>query len=316
MSIKTAVVALGGNALSKPGQKGDIPEQFANTRESCLHLHAMMEKGYRLCITHGNGPQVGNALRRVELAENEIYPLDLGICVADTEGGMGYMIQQEMGNTLIRKKLDASRIVTVITQVLVKTDDPAFKNPTKPIGRFFREKEASTMMSDRGWTMIEDSGRGWRRVVPSPKPYKIIEAAAVKELLAANFIVIACGGGGIPIIEGKDEHIEGVEAVIDKDFASSLLATEISADLLLIATGVDQVAVDFGKKKQRFLDQITVSEAQEYLDHGEFPSGSMGPKIIACCEYVTKTGNPAVITSLEKIEEALEKKSGTWIIPG
>ncbi|MDD5090273.1 MAG: carbamate kinase [Candidatus Wallbacteria bacterium] len=316
MSEKIVVVALGGNALSKPGQIGTVPEQFANTRETCIHLLGMMDKGYRLCLTHGNGPQVGNALRRVELAENEIYPLDLGICVADTEGGMGYMIQQEMRNTMTKKKHPLCNIVTVITQVVVNRDDPSFQAPSKPVGRFFREKGAETMMRERQWNMVEDAGRGWRRVVPSPKPYRIVESEVVKQLLAAGDIVIACGGGGIPVIERPDGILDGVEAVVDKDYASSLMAREIRAEMLVIATGVEQVSINFGKKTQQNLPKLTVDQAMEYYDHGEFPKGSMGPKIVACCEFVKATGQPAVITSLDKIEEALAGSTGTWIVKG
>lgn len=312
---KIAVVALGGNALSKPGQTGDIPEQFANTRETCIHLLKMIDQGYHLCLTHGNGPQVGNALRRVELAENEIYPLDLGICVADTEGGMGYMIQQEMYNTMLKLKKKLRKVVTIITQVVVNKEDKSFQVPTKPVGRFFREKEAETMIREKNWKMVEDAGRGWRRVVPSPKPFKIIESDIVKQLIEQGDIVIACGGGGIPVIEKDTGILDGVEAVVDKDYASSLLAREIGADLLLIATGVDQVAINFGKKNQELLSELTVERALALHDQGEFPKGSMGPKIIAACEFVKSTGKPAVITSLEKMSEALEKKNGTWIVP-
>ncbi|MDD2715512.1 MAG: carbamate kinase [Candidatus Wallbacteria bacterium] len=311
---KIAVIALGGNALSKPGEIGDIPQQFANTRATCLHVLKFMEKGFQLCLTHGNGPQVGNALRRVELAENEIYPLDLGICVADTEGGMGYMIQQEMRNTFLKQKITPKDVVTVITQVIIDKNDQAFKNPTKPIGRFFRAKEAETMIREKKWIMVEDAGRGWRRVVPSPRPLRIVEASVVKRLLADDVIVIACGGGGIPVIELDHGILDGLEAVIDKDYASSLLAQEIEADFLLIATGVDQVAINFGKKNQELFSELSVDKAMHYLEQGEFPKGSMGPKIIAACDFVKKTGKPAIITSLEKMEEAIEGKSGTRIV--
>jgi carbamate kinase len=316
MGNKIAIIALGGNAISKPGEKGGIPEQFKNTRETCEHLIKVMKEGYKICISHGNGPQVGNALRRVEFAEEKnIYPLPLGICVADTEGGMGYMIQQEMRNTMIKKNMPAKNVACIITQVVVPSDDPAFENPTKPVGGFFTEEQAKEIMKVKGWSMVEDAGRGWRRVVPSPKPFKIVESSVIKSLIEQDNIVIACGGGGIPVIEKSGEILDGVDAVVDKDYASSLLAREINADLLLIATGVDKVAINFGKPDQRELDEISVKEARKLYDEGQFPKGSMGPKILASCEFVEKTGKPAIITSLEMISEALNGKSGTKIVP-
>lgn len=316
MSSKIAIIALGGNAISKPGEKGTIAEQFANTRETCEHLVKIIEAGYRLCISHGNGPQVGNALRRVEVAEEKnIYPLPLGICVADTEGGMGYMIQQELRNTMIKKKMPLKEVASIITQVVVPSDDPAFKNPSKPVGGFFSKKQAQGIIKSKGWDMVEDAGRGWRRVVPSPKPFKIVESSLISSLISSGNIVIACGGGGIPVIEKESGVLDGVDAVVDKDYASSLLAREIGAELLIIATGVDKVAINFGKTNQKNLDEISIAEAKKLYEEGHFPKGSMGPKILASCEFVEKTGNTAIITSLEKISEALNGNSGTRIVP-
>jgi len=316
MGNKIAVVALGGNAISKPGEKPGLTAQFENTRETCRHLMKVMELGYQLCISHGNGPQVGNALMRVELAEEKnIYPLSLGICVADTEGGMGYMIQQEMRNTMIKSNIPSKDVACIITQVVVPADDPAFENPTKPVGGFYTEEQAKEIMELKGWIMVEDAGRGWRRVVPSPKPYKIVESDIVKGLIEKENIVIACGGGGIPVIEKDNRILDGVDAVVDKDYASSLLAREIDADVLLIATGEEKVAINFGKPEQKLLDELTVEDAKKLYEEGQFPKGSMGPKILACCEFVEKTGRAAIITSLEKISDALSGKSGTKIVP-
>lgn len=314
MGDRIAVIALGGNAISRPGGRGDIPQQFENTRKTCEHILRVKKKGYKLCITHGNGPQVGNALRRVELAEREIYPLPLGICVADTEGGMGYMIQQELRNIFIREGYSFKDIATIVTQIVVDKDDPSFREPTKPIGRFYTPKEAGDMQRQKGWVMVEDSGRGWRRVVPSPKPRRIVEAGIIKGCVRDDNIIIACGGGGIPVIEKDNGMLEGVDAVIDKDFASSLLAQEIDADVLVIATAVDRVAINFGRPNQRDFDVLKISEAMKYYENGEFPKGSMGPKVLACCEFVKKTNKTAIITSLENLSIALDGRAGTQIV--
>lgn len=309
---KKAVVAIGGNAITKSDQKGTIPEQFANTLETSEHLADMLEFGYDIILTHGNGPQVGNVLLRAELAEHILYPLPLDTCDSDTQGGMGYMIQQVLGNVLRHRKI-SKEIVTVITQVVVDPNDPAFENPTKPIGPFYTKEKAEKYKAEKGWRVIEDAGRGYRRVVPSPKPLEIVEEAVIKRLIDAGVVVIAVGGGGIPVVRLPDGSLKGVEAVIDKDFASSLLASKLGIDLFLISTDVEKVALNYNKPNQADLDRLTVPEAKKYLAQGHFPPGSMGPKIEAALQFLEKGGKEVIITSPECIGKALRGETGTRI---
>jgi len=311
---KTAVVAIGGNSLIKDKDHQTVPDQFAATRETCLHLADMIEEGWEMVITHGNGPQVGFILLRSELASHVLHTVPLDSCGADTQGALGYMIQQLLGNELRRRGIDKP-VVTVVTQVVVDARDPAFQNPTKPIGPFYDEAKAKQYRQERGWQVMEDAGRGWRRVVPSPIPKRIVEQEAIQALLAAGFIVIGVGGGGIPVVE-EDGSLKGVEAVIDKDYASSLLATSIKADLFLISTAVKKVALNYGRPNQVDLDRLTLSQAKEYLAQGHFPPGSMGPKIEAVIDFLEAGGREALITSPQNIARALRGQTGTRIVPG
>ena len=306
------VLAIGGNAIIKEGQKGTIEEQIQNLLESSEPVLDLMEQGHTVVITHGNGPQVGTTLIRGEMAKSVIpeYPLD--VYGAETQGNIGYLIQQTFKNKMVERNINKT-IATVVTQSIVSKEDPAFENPTKPIGPFFSKEEMEKIVAERGLTFVEDAGRGYRRVVPSPKPIKIVEKEAIETLVDNGISVISTGGGGIPVIE-NDGKLEGIEAVIDKDFASALLAAEIKADFLFILTGVEQVAINFGKPDQQNLSEMTVEEALRYLDEGQFPKGSMGPKIEAAIMFLEKGGKNVVITSIDKLQEALEGKTGTRIV--
>lgn len=309
---KVAVVALGGNAIAKSG-KENIYEQFANTRKSLLGIVEILRDGYKLVITHGNGPQVGNALLRVERTMDVIPPLPLGVIVADTEGGMGYMIAQSLQNKLIRERIPR-RVVTIVTQTIVDRDDSSISNPTKPIGPFYTEETACRLAKEYGWVVKEDSGRGWRRLVPSPIPKGIVESETIKMLVENGTVVVACGGGGAPVFIEKDGTYEGVDAVVDKDRAAAVLASEIRAETLLILTGVEKVALNFNKPNQRDLSWIRKEEARHYLAEGHFPQGSMGPKIEAAIQFLERGGKQVIITSLEKEKDALDGKAGTKIV--
>lgn len=311
---KTIVVAMGGNAISQANEEGNIKQQFQHTRETLDHISKLIKDGYRIVMSHGNGPQVGNVLKRVEIASDKVYRVPLGVCVADTQGGMGYMIQQEMKNILIKEKLDISEVATVVTQVVVDKNDPAFTNPTKPVGSFMTEEEAKKNEKELGWDIVEDSGRGWRRVVPSPKPVDIIEKSTIKTLIEAGQIVITVGGGGVPVIIKDNGAIDGVDAVIDKDYASALLANLIKADILLISTGVEKVAINFNKPDQKELSNLTVSEAKKYLEQGQFPKGSMGPKIEAAIKFLEAGGKRVIITNVERVADAVKGITGTQIV--
>lgn len=313
-SAKIAVVALGGNALIKKGQRGTTEEHEANAAETSHYLYYLIEKGYNLVITHGNGPQVGDILLRSEIAKDVVPPNPLDVCVAESEGSIGYYLQQALLNKL-RKENNRRFVVTVITQVLVDRNDPAFLKPTKPVGVFYSKEEAEKLRIEKKWTMVEDSGRGYRRVVPSPKPQKVIQRFMIRDSAKRGHIVIAAGGGGIPVIKDEDGYYKGVEAVIDKDLASSNLACEIDADIFVILTQVEKVALNFNTSNAKFLDIITVDEAERYLKEGHFPEGSMGPKITAAIEFVRMCNKEVLITSIEKVKEALENKTGTRIIP-
>lgn len=306
---KLAVVAVGGNSITKPDQHGTIPEQFANARETARHIAAMIARGYDVVITHGNGPQVGNILLRAEMASSVLPTLPLDTCGADSQGGMGYMIQQVLRSELRRRGIERD-VVTVLTQVIVEASDPAFDGPSKPIGPFYTREEAERKREEAGWSIVEDADRGWRRVVPSPMPVRVVEIEAIRALLGAGCVVIAVGGGGIPVIEEGGE-LRGVEAVIDKDHASRLLAVDIGADLLLMSTDVEQVALNYGKEDEQALSTLSIADAKRYYEEGQFPPGSMGPKILAGIAFLEAGGKDVVITNPESIERALDREAGT-----
>lgn len=312
---KIAVVAFGGNAIIRGDQIGTIEEQEKNTYETCLDVIPLLERGYELVITHGNGPVVGNILQRNE-AGWELYKIPkmpLDICVADSEGGMGYMIEMQMMNALNTKSIKKS-VVTLITQVEVDKSDPAFQNPTKPIGKFYSLEEAKIFQAEKGWVMKEDpKKRGWRRLVPSPKPMNVIKKDLIKQLVNEGHIVIACGGGGIPVYRHPDNSLEAIEAVIDKDLASALLAKQINADAFYILTDVPKVSINFMKPNQVDLDELSTTEARKYLEEGQFPAGSMGPKIEAAIEFVESTGKEMIITDARELQNP---KCGTKIYKG
>jgi len=305
------VVALGGNAISRRGQVGDIPDQINNCHNTAEHIVDLIEAGHKVVVTHGNGPQVGKILQRVEAARSTVYPLPLDICGAHSQGGIGYILQREINNVFDRRGIDKIAY-TIVTQCLVDQDDPAFQNPTKPVGHFFTKEQIAPMI-EHGWDAVEDAGRGYRRVVPSPKPKEIIEERIIRQLIDLGDVVICCGGGGIPVVRIEGDLL-GVEGVIDKDYATSLLARRIKAELMVITTGVEKVAVHFNKPDQKFLDRMTVDEARKYYDDGEFPAGSMGPKILAAIDFIEETENEVIITLPEKTLDAIEGKTGTRIV--
>jgi len=307
------LIAIGGNSLTRENQIGTIAEQFSNTRETSRYLVEIVKAGWDLVLTHGNGPQVGAKLRRVELAADQVYELPLGILDADTQGGIGYMIQQVLGNQLKLQGLNKT-IVSLVTQVEVHPDDPDLIHPSKPIGEFYDEETAKERVASHGWVMKEDAGRGWRRLVPSPHPIRIIELEAIKQCIQAGIIPIAVGGGGIPVVE-KGTILDGVNGVIDKDLASSLLAKELNTDVFVISTGVDNVSIGFNTPNQRLLHHITTSELKSHYENREFPPGSMGPKVEAVLDYLEHGGKRAIITSPKNLAAALDGNAGTQITP-
>lgn len=310
---KIAVVALGGNALIRGNEIGTIHQQEKNTYNTLVNLIALLKKDFNIVITHGNGPQVGNILLRNEAGYNEykIPKMPLDICVADSQGGIGYMIERQMKNILIEHKVRRN-VVTVVSEVLVDLNDPAFKQPTKPVGAFFLKEEAELLARANNWVIKEDPRkRGWRRVVASPKPLEIVNKKVIRDLVKKGAIVIAAGGGGVPVYRDKKKQLQGIEAVIDKDLASSLLANEISADAFFILTDVKNVYINFNKPGQKALETITIEEAKQYLEQGEFASGSMGPKIEAAIEYVEHGGKETIITESSALAD---KDAGTRII--
>jgi carbamate kinase len=315
---KLAVVALGGNAISRKNESGNIHVQFANTRNTARLIMRLILKGYKLVITHGNGPQVGDRLIQVEAALDKVADIPLGVLVGDTQGGMGYMIEQCIHNVMRREyHMTRPYVATVLTQVLVDAHDPSLMDPSKPIGPFYTEEQARKLISANNWRMIEDAGRGWRRVVPSPNPTGIVERATIKTLLRNDFLVIAAGGGGIPVYKETDGWLEGVDAVVDKDRASAVLADLIDADELFILTDIDAVAVNFNQPGQRFLSQVTVDELERYHHEGQFPRGSMGPKIEAALAFLKNPRHPGrrvLVTSPDCTEEALAGGRGTWVV--
>jgi len=309
---KVAVVAVGGNALVKDKTKQTVEDQFDAARDTMGHIAEMIKSGWNVVLSHGNGPQVGFILRRSELSLHELHPVPLDYCGADTQGAIGYMFQKSLNNHFEEKGMD-KKALTVVTMVEVDKNDPAFQNPTKPIGSFLDEETAKERMKS-GKTFVEDAGRGWRQVVPSPKPMRIVEVDAIKTLVDAGFVVVASGGGGIPVVEKEDGGLIGIEAVIDKDFASALLAETIKADLLLISTAVEKVGINFNTPDVKWLDKMTVAEARQYIAEGHFAPGSMLPKIQACIEFLEKGGEKALITDPENIPRALKGETGTWIV--
>ena len=309
---KVAVIAVGGNSLIKDKDHQTIPDQFEAASESMAHIAGMIEQGWDVVISHGNGPQVGFILRRSELSAHELHTVPLDYCGADTQGAIGYMFQRALHNEFAQRGLD-KKAATVITQVRVDKDDPAFETPSKPIGTFMDEAKAMKHKEEDGWQVVEDAGRGWRRVVPSPKPIEIMERPAIESLINEGFIVISGGGGGIPVVQDPEKGLLGVEAVIDKDFASALLASGIGADLFLISTAVEKVAINFNKPDQKWLDTMTAAEAKEYMEAGHFAPGSMKPKIQAVLNFLEAGGKEALITNPENIERALKGETGTRV---
>lgn len=311
----TVVIALGGNAISigKRVMENDISHQFLRTRQSLAGAAELIEKGYRVILTHGNGPQVGNELIRVERSAKIVPSLPLGIIVADIQGGMGYMLEQCLQNVLLDRGIQRE-VTCLVTQVLVDPDDPSMKNPTKFVGPFYREDQVESLRKKRGWVIKEDAGRGWRRVVPSPRPLQFVDRRVIRTLLENDIIVIAGGGGGVPVYTDHRGWIEGVDAVIDKDWASAILGLDIGAQELMIVTGVDQVAIHFGKPQQQFLSRLTLAEARQYLAEGHFPAGSMGPKMAAAIHFLENGGRRVIITSVEKSADAFFGDAGTQIV--
>jgi carbamate kinase len=313
---KTAVLAIGGNSLIKDRMHQTVRDQYIAAQETCHHIATMIEDGWDVAIGHGNGPQVGFILRRSELAAHELHEVPLDVCGADSQGAIGYALQQNLQNDLCRKGL-ARPVVTLITQVEVAAADPAFTHPSKPIGSFMTEEQAKVRREKDGWDVVEDANRGWRRVVSSPKPVRIVELDAVKTLLAARAVVITVGGGGIPVVADANGELHGVAAVIDKDLAASLLASLIGAELFLISTAVEKVALNFGKPNQSDVDHLTLSQVKRYLEEGtHFAPGSMKPKMEAVVGYLERGGKEAIITNPENMERALAGQTGTRITLG
>lgn len=308
-----AVVALGGNAISHPDFQDTIANQFRHTRKALAGVADLVQRGYHVAITHGNGPQVGNALLRVELAKDRAPILPLGIIVADTEGGMGYMIEQCLQNMLLERAIRPD-VVTIVTQVLVDPADPALANPTKYIGQYYTEADARRMADAEGWTVKQNGERGWRRVVGSPQPIEILNGKVIARLTEQGILVIAGGGGGIPVYRREDGWLEGVDAVIDKDRASAILARDIGAQDLFILTEVEFVALNFGKPDQQNLTRVTLAEIERFHQQGHFPAGSMGPKIEAAIAFLRSGGRRVIICALNKFMESLDGNSGTTIL--
>jgi carbamate kinase len=312
--VKTLVIAIGGNSLITNAQHMSVPDQYAAVVKTVHHITDLLEHRHRIVITHGNGPQVGFILLRSEHSRGILHQVPLDSIVADTQGALGYQIQQALENEFHRRGLKKS-VVTVVTQTLVNRDDAAFASPAKPIGEFYTREQAEDRMRVEKWTMMEDAGRGWRRVVASPIPVRIIESKVVRHLVKNGYVVIAAGGGGIPVVADEKGILRGVAAVIDKDLASAVLAKEIGADMLVISTAVEKVCLNFGTPGQRALDSMTVAEARRYMAEGHFKPGSMLPKIEACVQFVTDSGHEALITCPEALPAALDGRTGTRLVP-
>ncbi|GAB7129466.1 carbamate kinase [Silvimonas sp. JCM 19000] len=317
MKPRLAVVAVGGNALIRDDQHTSIPDQYEAVIDSVSHIAPLIEAGWNVVLTHGNGPQVGFILRRSEMAAAELAPVPLDYAVGDTQGAIGYMFQKALSNALQRRGL-SKPVITLVTQTRVSLSDPAFRKPAKPVGAFLDEATARLRQQELGWSVMEDAGRGWRRTVASPQPQEILESGLIAHLIEQGCVVIACGGGGIPVVRDAAQQLQGVEAVIDKDLASALLASQLGADLLLIPTGVEQVAINFGKPEQQWLHQLSVEQAQALIAAGQFGAGSMLPKVEAILGFVEQSrqqGKTAcgLITSPAAIGRALAHETGTWI---
>ncbi len=309
-----AVVAVGGNSLIKDEAHKTVQDQYIAGAESMHHIADMIEQGWDVVVTHGNGPQVGFILRRSELSMHELHAVPLDYCGADSQGSIGYMFAMALDNEFKKRGMD-KKTAAVVTQTVVDRHDKAFQNPTKPIGSFMNEATAKERAASEGWTVVEDAGRGWRRVVASPIPVRIVEADAINTLIHNGFVVIGVGGGGIPVIENEDGSLSGVEAVIDKDFGSSVLASLIRADLFVISTAVEKVAINYNKPNMQWIDRMTAAEARQYMAEGHFAKGSMLPKIQAILRFLDAGGKQALITNPENIGRALRGETGTWIVP-
>ncbi len=308
-----AVIAFGGNALLRPQDHGTQEEQFTLAWKATRWLVEIIHRGYELAIVHGNGPQVGNIMIQVEEAVTKIPPQSLDVCVAQTQGSMGYMLQNQLRNRFNEEQLD-KEIAALLTEVVVDRDDPAFENPSKPVGPYFTSYRANLLMQEQGWQMVEDSGRGWRKVVPSPKPREVLGSTVLRKLIEEGVVLIAGGGGGIPVYQDVGGYYRGVEAVIDKDYVASILARDLDADLFIVLTQVPMVAENFGRPNQRWLRQLPVERAKQMLESNQFPPGSMGPKIRAAIEFVEATGKEVLITDAEHLKAALARESGTFIV--
>jgi carbamate kinase len=311
---KTIVVAIGGNAITKEDESGTYEEQMHNIKTVVGPIARIIAEGSRVVVVHGNGPQVGNDLIRNEHSKELVPPMPLHVCVANTQGSMGYSLQQQLRHAILKYGVE-QEVVTIITQVLVDSNEPSFQNPTKPIGPFYTEDVARELMASMGHQFVEDSGRGWRRVVPSPTPKKIIESKAIKQAIQAGMVVIAAGGGGIPVAEGREGEYRGIDAVIDKDLVAMRLAMDIQAEVLLLLTGVQRVAIRYGRPDQEELEQISVAEAKEYMEAGHFPPGSMGPKIKAAIDFLenSKDGEKVIIGHINEASAVLKGTAGTTI---
>lgn len=310
---RVAVVAVGGNSLIKDKKHQSVEDQYQCICETVGHMVDMIQDGWEIVITHGNGPQVGFILLRSELARKELHAIPVDSAGADTQGAIGYQFQKAFHNEFLRRGISKDA-ATVVTQVVVNADDPAFQNPTKPIGPFMDEAQAKDRAAKDGWAVMEDAGRGWRRVVASPKPQKIVELSAIKTLVDAGQVVIAVGGGGVPVVAKEDGSYEGVAAVIDKDYASGLLAAKMGADTFLISTAVEKVYINFGKPEQKGLDTVTLAEAKQYLAEGHFAKGSMAPKVEAAIAFLEAGGTSAIITNPENMGKAVRGESGTRFV--
>ncbi len=316
MSEKIAVIAIGGNSLVNKGREA-IEDQISAVNETSRHIADMTEQGWTVAVGHGNGPQVGFVLRRSEIAHRVegVHEVPLDVCGADTQGATGYMLQQGLYNEFLKRGIKKG-VVTVVTQVEVDSKDPAFQNPTKPIGGFMEEAQALEKREKDGWSVVDDAGRGWRRVVPSPLPMRVVEEPAIKALIGAGMCVITVGGGGIPVVSDETGKLKGIAAVIDKDYASSLLGSKIGAERFIVSTAVEKVAINWGKPNQQWLDKMTVAEAKAYLAEGtHFAKGSMAPKIQAAIWFIERGGKVAIITNPENISRAMMGETGTWIVP-
>ncbi|MHB2019063.1 MAG: carbamate kinase [Candidatus Xenobia bacterium] len=312
--VGLAIIAVGGNALIRDPQHQSVPDQAQAASETMDHVATLVAAGWSIVVTHGNGPQVGFIMLRSEMARTVLHPVPLESIVADTQGALGYNFQQGLENSLRRRGL-SKPVATVVTQTVVDRADPAFARPTKPVGPFYSEAQAKERQEHDGWDVVEDAGRGWRRVVPSPQPHEIVELDVVRMLVDNGVVVIAVGGGGIPVVRDEQGQLSGIAAVIDKDLASSLLAVKLDADVFLIATGVEKVCLNFGKPEQQVLDRVSVSELRRYTVEGHFKPGSMLPKIQAVLHFVERSGRKAIITTAERMEDALAGETGTHVLP-